>query len=92
MKVLYIILYVLLLFTSCSSSPNCDTKDVTIKMQKINGEWITRTYNLHECAAIYIDTYRGSYSLNWEYVSDWGHLHRGVIRNGVIDYRIVKRY
>ena len=74
-------------FTSCGTA---EFKEVPtkIKMQKITGEWIERTYMLPNKAYFHIDTYRGSYKLEyWVNPEKWYQRYeRGVIRNGIIDY------
>lgn len=83
---LYSFFALLVVLTSCAS----DHKEVpmTIEMQKLTGEWITRTYMLPEGCNIYIDTNRGSYTLKYSLNRKWFAPERGTIRAGIVDYRV----
>lgn len=76
---------------SCKNSiDRNDNKEFKISMQKINGEWINATYTLPKDSYFFIETNRGSYSLRYnnKYANWYDGYGYGIIRNGIIDYKI----
>lgn len=62
-------------------------KKYTIEMTLINGAKTTKTYKFKSCTWFYIDTYRGSYSLER---NDCASSRSSVVKNAVIDYKLIK--
>lgn len=82
---------VVICLSSCGKNPQVTAK---IKMQKINGEWITKTYKLPRGFYLWISTndYGGGYELKYRAPKDvwYNQAEYGRIRSGIIDYEICK--
>lgn len=89
MKTLKQLIISALLFIMMSCTEKSDTY-YTINMQKVTGEWITKTYLLPRNTSFYIVSDRGSYCLYCEQITPYYLNKIGIIRAGIVDYKITK--
>jgi hypothetical protein len=87
------ILITLLLLTLYGCGEPVVKKPFTIRMQKITGDWVTKTYILPENIMFYIKTHKGSYKLEYiERDAPFGLTTQfGTIKVGVIDFEIINK-
>ena len=85
MKKWFLALVVIILFTSCERKP-IEKVPVTIEMKLVDGSWVTHSYKLSKDYKLSIGTYYGSY-----YLECYGDDGYSIVKNGVIDYKVVKR-
>ena len=87
------ILITLLFLILCGCGEPVVKKPYTIRMQKITGDWITKTYMLPENSVFYIKTHKGSYKLEYiERDAPFGLTTQfGTIKVGVVDFEIINK-
>jgi hypothetical protein len=89
MKTLKQLIISALLFIMMSCTEKSDTY-YTINMQKVTGEWITKTYLLPYNTSFYITSDRGSYYLCYIEITPYFFNKVEIIRAGIVDYKVTK--
>ncbi len=88
-KIIYFVLIIIVALNfGCSNTVN--ERIFNLRLQKINGEWISASYLLPEDAYFFIGSHRGSYSIRYDVrsASKWRDGSGRILRNGIIDFKI----